>query len=150
MTANAMEGDREKCLKVGMDDYISKPIDFEIMFKMIEETTVYEAERKVHFDFIEKDMEVFAAQTGVKMNETKEMFQSYVNSMPKMLKNIEKVLVNNDFKELCRFSHQLIGSSGNLRIKKIYELAIELERAALEKDKSICEMRLLDIKKLFR
>jgi CheY-like chemotaxis protein len=36
MTANAMEGDREKCLDAGMDDYIPKPIKREVVFDMVE------------------------------------------------------------------------------------------------------------------
>ena len=36
MTAHAMTGDREMCLEAGMDDYITKPIKRETVFKMIE------------------------------------------------------------------------------------------------------------------
>jgi CheY-like chemotaxis protein len=35
-TAFALKGDRDKCLDAGMDDYISKPIDVETFYEMLE------------------------------------------------------------------------------------------------------------------
>lgn len=39
ITANALSGDREKCIKSGMDDYISKPLKGETLEQMLKKYT---------------------------------------------------------------------------------------------------------------
>jgi CheY-like chemotaxis protein len=39
LTANAQEGDRDRCIAAGMDDYMSKPLDLDDLARMLRRWT---------------------------------------------------------------------------------------------------------------
>ncbi len=41
MTANTLQGDREECLRAGMDDYIAKPVNLEELVNLLEKWAIH-------------------------------------------------------------------------------------------------------------
>jgi PAS domain S-box-containing protein len=149
MTANAMEGDYEKCIEAGMDDYISKPINFDTMFKLIAANT---KDRELIDDYsiiINNNIDYFVEVTGLSKDDAKEIFEDYIKCLPDMLAGINDAIVNKNFKKVARLTHELKGSAGTLRITSIYELAIKLEKTAIKQNLDECVKIFMQIKNLF-
>ncbi|WMJ82224.1 response regulator [Clostridium sp. MB40-C1] len=148
MTANAMEGDSQKCIAAGMDDYISKPINFDTMFKMIEENTKERGLVTDYNNIIDNNIDYLIESTGFERDDAKEILEEYIKCLPNLLEDIKQAIDNNDFNKLAGVTHELKGSSGSLRIISIYELAIKLEAAALKQETDECARLFAKIKDL--
>ncbi|WP_035301862.1 response regulator [Clostridium sp. DL-VIII] len=149
MTANAMAGDCEKCIKAGMDAYISKPIDFDKMFKMIEENMKYGNDEPNYNKIIDDNIDRFVEVTGLDKDDAMEIFEDYIKCLPDLISGIDEAIKNNEFEKLAKLTHELKGSSGTLRITSIHELAIKLEVEALNHDIKGCHEFFKQINDLF-
>ncbi|AGF57634.1 PAS domain S-box-containing protein [Clostridium saccharoperbutylacetonicum] len=149
MTANAMEGDSEKCIQAGMDYYISKPINFELMFSMIESNTKTR-EITINFNSIIDDyIDNFAEISGLDKEDAKEILEDYVRCLPDLFTGIDEAIENEDFEKMARLTHELKGSSGTLRIDSIHKLAIKLEEKSRKHEIEECVSIFTEMKKLF-
>jgi signal transduction histidine kinase/CheY-like chemotaxis protein len=149
MTANAMEGDKEKCLRAGMDDYISKPINFDLMFSMIGTSARLKIEQELQLSFIDEKMKEFTENTGLSKEATEEIFDAYFSSMPNTLESIEDSLLNNDFESLAKLAHKLKGSSGTLNFVEMYELSKTLEQCAFSEEEVKCQEIITKFKNIY-
>ncbi|WPC44314.1 response regulator [Clostridium sp. JS66] len=149
MTANAMEGDSEKCIEAGMDAYISKPINFDIMFKMIESNTKKSEIVPDYNKIIDNNIDYFVQITGLEKADAREILEEYTRCLPDLLADINRAIDDKDFDKLAGVTHELKGSSGTLRIMSIHELAIKLEAAAFKHEGDECGRIFAEIKALF-
>jgi PAS domain S-box-containing protein len=138
MTANAMQGDREKCLEAGMDGYVSKPIQVEELFGEIERLVPSNTDspagaphqaggslldKNKILAHLEGDAELLAELAGLFMQE-----------YPRLMANIHEGIAHRDGLALERAAHQMKGSVGNFRNKAATHAAQRLESMGRESD----------------
>ncbi|AGX43181.1 response regulator [Clostridium saccharobutylicum] len=149
MTANAMQGDRQKCIDAGMDDYISKPVNFEIMFNMIETNTKVRKVATEYNNIIHNYIDNFVKITGLEKEDAIEIFEEYIKCLPDLLSGINDAIQNSDFKKLEGLAHELKGSTGTLRMDSIHQLAVNLEQKAIKQEMNECARLFIQIRDLF-
>ncbi len=145
MTANAMKGDRERCLQAGMDDYIAKPIRAAELYRIVEswghaqprpESSASTAaeETTVHETAFDRDEAL--RQTGGDVGVLRDVAATLLEQAPKWLEEIRRAIDDGDAGALRRSAHTLKGSAAVVAGRPTVAAALQLETMGREGDLS--------------
>jgi PAS domain S-box-containing protein len=136
MTANAMQGDRERCLEAGMDEYISKPIRFEELIAALEKCRRRTEPAAVHPAPAAETQTVLDEQVREKFRELMgedadeffvELIDLYLAESPKLVEELRAAIGDRDAGRLLHAAHSLKSSSVNLGALSLSARLKELE-----------------------
>lgn len=156
LTANAMVSDEEKCIEAGMDDFITKPIDIEVLTKTLVKyikPEMFENSSTAGTDAaneISTIIKIMTSELEFKLNEALQFFADYMKFMPQLIYELESAIAGNDFELLTKLAGNLKFSSSNLKIEKFCQLSLELEEAVRKGDKQACNHIINEIKIHFK
>jgi len=138
MTAHAMEGDRERCLAAGMDDYVSKPIQPKELADAIERqssgTLRLEPPEPPEAPAPESEKEIFDGTSLLHRLEgdedlCRDILMGYVEDLPIQMEKLESALRKNDMTVAVRQAHSIKGASANIGAQRLRDTAFEIESA---------------------
>ncbi len=73
------------------------------------------------------DLEKLAENIGLEVEDFNEVFELYVETTSPDLEELKAALVKGDAQEVHKTAHSIKGSSGNLGLDELYELAGEID-----------------------
>jgi len=152
MSANALAKEKEKCIELGMNDFITKPFKPDILFSKIKTLTGIENNYKEENtnnnnslsqkQFAHIDLSILNKIYNNDLEKVISILELYVKNIPEQISNLKLHFKNNSIKDLQIIAHSLKTSLNYLGLIKLKNIAQALE---LGKDNNNIERQISQI-----
>ncbi len=129
VTANAMQGEREKCLKLGMDGYLSKPVDIEVLRecvdRLLNEHAVTSSCSPNESPIV--DLSALVSLLGDDEEGHKEVIDNFIENIPKNIVDIHRACNEKSADKLIFAAHRFKSGARSIGAYSLAETCQALE-----------------------